>query len=188
VQVKEGEHIVFDIKYATTDNFMHEVLYSDSTVYLHKDASKLLSEATQRLAQYNKEHNTHYKIKIWDAFRKFSIQIAMYNKVKHTPQHIYVSDPHNGEAAHTRGVAIDLTLVDKNKNELDMGTEFDNFSEKAHRDAFEQKLITKEQENNRQLLNFVMGKQFIGYSKEWWHYNIEMTDENKVKYPKITDL
>jgi D-alanyl-D-alanine dipeptidase len=79
-------------------------------------------------------------------------------------------------------------LVDKNNNEIDMGTEFDNFSAKAHRDAFEKKLITKEQENNRQLLNFVMGEQFIGYSKEWWHYNIEMTDENKVKYPKITDL
>lgn len=185
VQIFENDLVVFDIKYATTDNFVGKVLYVDADVYLQKDAYDLFIKATKRLEKYNKEHGENYKLKIFDTLRPYDVQVSMYNLVKNTPQHIYVSSPDKGEAAHTRGIAIDLTIVDKNNTELDMGTEFDNFTEKAHRDAFERGLITQLQEKNRQLLNYIMGNEFVGYSKEWWHYNLEMTEENKVKYPKI---
>ena len=188
VQIVDSEHIVLDIKYATKDNFMHKVLYPNSNAYLHKDTYLLLLQATERLTKHNKEHNTNYKLKIWDAFRPYSIQVELYKSVQGTPQQIYVSNPEKGDAAHTRGTAIDLTIVDAHGKELDMGTEFDNFTEKAHRDAFGKKLITKKQEQNRQLLNFAMGDSFVGYSAEWWHFNLPMTDENNLKYPKIKDL
>ncbi len=188
VQIFDSENIVLDIKYATKDNFMHKVLYPNANAHLHKDAHRLLLKATKRLAKHNKEHNTNYKLKIWDAFRPYNIQVELYKSVQGTPEAIYVSNPENGDAAHTRGIAIDLTIIDAHGKELDMGTEFDNFTEKAHRNAFEKKLITANQEQNRQLLNFVMGDKFVGYKEEWWHFNLPMTKENKVRYPKIKDL
>jgi D-alanyl-D-alanine dipeptidase len=33
-----------------------------------------------------------------------------------------------------------------------------------------------------------MGDSFVGYSAEWWHFNLPMTKENNVKYQKIKDL
>ena len=41
----------------------------------------------------------------------------------------FLTDPKKG-SPHTRGVAVDLTLT-KNDIELDMGTDFDDFTEKA---------------------------------------------------------
>ena len=41
-----------------------------------------------------------------------------------------LSDPKKG-SPHTKGIAIDLTLIDFNGNELDMGTKFDDFHKKC---------------------------------------------------------
>jgi D-alanyl-D-alanine dipeptidase len=69
-----------------------------------------------------------------------------------------------------QGVAIDLTLVDKNGKELEMGTYFDDFSARAHHNCQE---ISVEAQQNRLLLCGLMticGWDF--YSQEWWHYQL----------------
>ncbi len=101
----------------------------------------------------------------------------------------YVSDPKKGVASHTRGVAIDVTLVDtKTGKDLDMGTEFDSFSEKAHHD-YDAK-ITREQMKNRLILAGIMNvSQFTAYKYEWWHYNYRLYEDYpnyNDQYPKLT--
>ena len=70
--------------------------------------------------------------------RKLSVigQKFMFEKFAHDPLYEgFVSDPKTGSTPHCRGVAIDLTLVDESGKELDMGTDFDEFSELAFHDC-----------------------------------------------------
>ena len=119
------------------------------------------------------------------------------------PEHVekgYVSHPSEGVATHVRGIAIDLTLVDKNGKELDMGTGFDDMSEQSHHNSKAIQESNKEAKKNRQILAEIMQKSgFQIYENEWWHYNLEIfkfdekgeiTGAESVadkKYPKIPE-
>lgn len=59
----------------------------------------------------------------------------------------YVSNPAKNQGRHTRDTAVDLTIVDKEGNEIAMPTEFDDFTEKAHSDF---QNISSEARENRQ--------------------------------------
>jgi D-alanyl-D-alanine dipeptidase len=86
----------------------------------------------------------------------------------------YVADPAKG-SLHNRGGAVDLTLVDKNGNELDFGTTFDFFGEQASHSYLE---LDKEVIKNRTFLRKVMTENgFTIFPSEWWHYNIEEGQE-----------
>ena len=75
------------------------------------------------------------------------------------------------KSGHSRGSTIDLTLVHKiNGTDVDFGTSFDFFGEKAHTD-FDN--ITDYQKNNRQYLKRVMEDNgFINIPEEWWHFTL----------------
>ena len=64
------------------------------------------------------------KIKIFDAYRPVEAQWKLWD---HTPNPDFIADPKKG-SPHSRGVAIDLTLIDDNEKELELGTGFDNFT------------------------------------------------------------
>ena len=87
----------------------------------------------------------------------------------------YISFPNYDRAlppVHTTGGAVDVTLVDKNGVELDMGTHFDEFSEKAHTDYFEKNCENPiVRENRRILYNAMIGAGFTNLPSEWWHYD-----------------
>ena len=80
--------------------------------------------------------------------------------------------------AHTTGGAVDLTLIDEQGNELDMGTGFDDFSEKAETDYFEKQEFdgTDVQKNRRILKKAMEDAGFTNLPSEWWHY--DYGDEN----------
>ncbi|NJN33673.1 MAG: M15 family metallopeptidase [Saprospiraceae bacterium] len=83
------------------------------------------------------------------------------------PDSRYVTPPWKG-SMHTRGLAVDLTIVDKNGNELDMGTPFDSFSEKSHSDY---QNLPKNVLENRKILRGVLDQVgFNGIRTEWWHF------------------
>jgi D-alanyl-D-alanine dipeptidase len=73
-------------------------------------------------------------------------------------------------------LAVDLTLVNlKTKQELDMGTGFDNFSDTAHH-SFNN--LNPEVKQNRKLLKETMRKYgFDVFDMEWWHYSWPNTNE-----------
>lgn len=83
--------------------------------------------------------------------------------------------------AHTTGGAVDLTLIDEQGNELDMGTGFDDFSEKAETDYFEKQEFdgTDVQKNRRILKKAMEDAGFTNLPSEWWHY--DYGDENWAK-------
>ena len=55
------------------------------------------------------------KLKIFDAFRPTEAQWKLW---EHTPNENFIANPKKG-SPHSRGVAIDLTLINKNNYELD---------------------------------------------------------------------
>ncbi len=110
-------NVNLDIRYATKNNFTGKPIYSNTRCYLIEKAAKKLKKAIKIACQLN------YKLKIYDAYRP---EEAQYKLWKYNPDPNFLSDPKKG-SPHTRGIALDLTLLDSNMNELDMGTKFDEF-------------------------------------------------------------
>lgn len=158
--LKNVPGLVLDLKYSSTDNFMHQQLYpAITTTYLRKPAADSLVKVVAELKRL------HLGIKIFDAYRPYSVTEKMWEKVKDDR---YAADPAKG-SGHNRGVSVDLTLIDlKTKMELPMGTGFDNFTDTAHQ-GFSG--LSPEILMNRTILKTVMEKYgFIALSTEWWHF------------------
>ena len=170
VKIIQNEKILTNyVPYATADNFCHQQLYSHPFIYAHRDAFENLQIASKLADEKG------FKLRIWDAYRPFEVQAFMADKF---PEHVekgYVSHPNEGVATHVRGIAIDLTLVDKNDAELDMGTGFDDMSEQSHHGSKALSEKNKIAEKNRQILAEIMQKSgFEIYENEWWHYNLKI--------------
>ena len=195
VKIIQDEKILTDyVPYATADNFCHQQLYSHPFIYAHRDAFKNLQKAS-KLAE-----EKGLKLRIWDAYRPFEVQAFMADKF---PEHVekgYVSHPSEGVATHVRGIAIDLTLVDENGKELDMGTVFDDMSEQSHHGSKAIQENNTKAEKNRKILAEIMEKSgFQIYDNEWWHYNLKifkLDEKGEIigtesvadkKYPKIPE-
>lgn len=150
---------VCDIKYATNDNFTGHVVYPSARCFLVHAAAHALKAATNDFQELG------YRIKIWDCYRPQSAQYIFWQLM---PDERYVADPSKG-SRHNRGCSVDLTLVNADGIELDMGTHFDDFSEKAHRDCAD---LSDEVARNRQILQSIMEKHgFVGWLNEWWHFD-----------------
>lgn len=71
-------------------------------------------------------------------------------------------------SGHSRGLTVDLTLTDKDGNEIDMGGGFDWFSKIS---AHDYDGLTPQQKANRELLRGgMLAAGFGDYIEEWWHY------------------
>lgn len=158
---KYSSDFVLDMRYATTNNFMKTQVYDCGECYLRYKTVKALISANNEFLKLG------YKIKLFDCYRPTDVQKIMFNIV---PNPTYVADPKKG-SIHNRGCAVDLTLVDKEGNELDMGTTFDFFGvEAAH--AYQN--LPKNVLENRFLLKSVLQKNgFNAIKSEWWHYNLK---------------
>jgi zinc D-Ala-D-Ala dipeptidase len=155
--------IVLDIKYATTDNFTKTKIYDCPACYLRPAVATALAKVHAELQQKG------LGIKVFDCYRPRPYQQRLWDKV---PDPNYVTPPKKG-SMHNRGMAIDLTIIDKKGNELDMGTPYDFFGEKAHHTFTG---LTKIQQENRTLLLTSMEKHgFKHIRTEWWHYSFEGT-------------
>lgn len=159
-----------EVRYATPYNFTGQQLYPVAKVYLHKDAARAL-QAVQEELQSKK-----LGLKIYDGYRPLSVQQKMWDLIQ---DERYVSNPAKNRGRHTRGTAVDVTLVNHLGEELDMPSDFDDFSEKAHSDYAGG---TEEQQANRRLLHEVMAKHgFEIYPYEWWHFDLK----NWQQYPVL---
>lgn len=167
-----GHDVLFDIAYATPDNFTGRPVYKKPLAFLLKEAMPLFEKAIE-LA-----HPLGFKLKIFDAFRPSEAQWVLWN---HTPDPDFLADPRRG-SAHSRGVALDLTLVDSaSGQELDMGTKFDAFTPLSHHANVEISLDA--QRNRLILLGLMSAAGWDFYSKEWWHY--QMFDPRR--FPVLED-
>ena len=67
-----------------------------------------------------KRSHTDYSLQILDAARPRSVSRAMYEQMKGTRFERFVANPSKG-SMHNYGIAVDITIVDGNGEELDMG-------------------------------------------------------------------
>lgn len=173
--------IQLDLRYAGTNNFMHEKLYPPiRTTYIRKDATDKLIQVQAELMK------NHLGLKVFDAYRPYSVTERLWEPVQDDR---YAADPKKG-SGHNRGIAVDLTIISlQTKKELDMGTGFDNFSDTAHL-AFKNLPDTVLQ--NRNLLQSIMEKYgFFALETEWWHYylpNSNLYELLDVSFKKLARL
>lgn len=174
VEVTEKEFgVVIDLKYGTADNFTGRPVYKKQICYLHTEAAQKFKKAIEMAGKLG------YRFKLFDAYRPTEAQQILWD---HTPDPNFLAPPEKG-SAHSRGVAIDLTLIDKSGNELDMGTEFDAFTPLSYH-AVTEGISVEAQKNRLVLLGIMSAAGWDFYKNEWWHYQLF---DARAKYPLISD-
>jgi D-alanyl-D-alanine dipeptidase len=173
----------FDVElalaYATPGNVTGKQIYRHADCYLHPEAIRLLRRAIDLAKPLG------LRFKIFDAYRPVEGQWALWNAF---PDPEFVSDPRKG-GIHTRGVAVDLTLIDAAGNELEMGTEFDSFAPQAHHGRTDVSELA--QRNRFLLLGLMSAAGWDFYQNEWWHYQLfksrdyPVVDQNSLPRPMM---
>lgn len=151
---------VYEIRYATPNNFIGETLYDCAKCLLRPEVAEAILEANQYFYELG------YQIKIYDCYRPLDVQKKMWAKV---PKPGYVGNPYGNGSIHNKGAAIDMTLETLEGCYVEMGSDYDHFGKEAHTDNFN---LSKEVLANRKILFDGMRK--FGFSPirtEWWHFN-----------------
>lgn len=161
VDIKKAiPNIKLDIRYATKNNFMKQVMYRQARAFARKPVVEALKKVQKEL---NKKG---YGLKIFDGYRPYAITVAFYLKASDKN---FVANPAKG-SKHNRGCAVDLTLVNlKTGKEVAMATAYDSFSTAA---AANYEPVTAEVRKNREFLIATMKKYKMNVlDNEWWHYD-----------------
>lgn len=163
---------VYDMKYATADNFLKEKVYPCDECFLRLKTVRALIEANKAFLEKG------FRIKIYDCYRPKSIQKKMWKIV---PDANYVANPKKG-SIHNRGGAVDISLVDSNGKELDMGTKFDYFGKEAGHNylGFSEQILF----NRKFLKQIMLEHNFKSFDSEWWHYNLNGSNKDEVSNQK----
>ncbi len=160
---------VYEIRYATPDNFIGETLYDCAKCLLRPEVAAALIEANKYF------HDKGYRIRIYDCYRPLDVQKKMWAKV---PRATYVGNPYGNGSIHNRGAAVDMTLETLEGCFVQMGSEYDHFGSAAHIDNYD---FSKEILANRKLLFEGMRK--FGFSPirtEWWHFSFRKNMAYKI--------
>ncbi|MCE2934460.1 MAG: M15 family metallopeptidase [Cyclobacteriaceae bacterium] len=152
--------LAVDIRYAGTNNFMKERMYSLPRAYARQPVAHALKQVQRELKKQG------LGLLIYDAYRPYAVTVKFYESYRDTT---YVASPYRG-SRHNRGCALDLTLVDRKTGKpLPMPTEFDSFEKLAWATAVVDDPVKRK---NRDLLIEVMTKHgFRVYEPEWWHFD-----------------
>lgn len=172
------------------EDFVFEPVYYNKGTEGSINCFYAREQVVKRLLKASKLLPSGYKLKIFDAWRPFEVQVSLYNSLLQenlksksagkTPEEIetltrrYISFPSKDPMKpflHATGGAIDLTIVNQG-HEVEMGTDFDAFSDSAHTYYFETNQGNADIIRNRRLLYNVMSEcGFVNYPFEWWHFD-----------------
>ena len=175
------------------ENEMFDICMQYPLMHMQEATNDCLvrTELYERLCKAYLHLPKGYRFRILDAWRPFALQKELYVKYSRKIIHdfalekstaeekkrviqMFVSKPvFNREMppVHTTGGAIDLTIIDSNGQELDMGTEFDAFTEKTYTAYFENRENDAIKENRRMLYHAMCEAGFTNLPSEWWHYD-----------------
>jgi D-alanyl-D-alanine dipeptidase len=163
--VDYSDDFLYEIRYATPNNFMNQPVYECDECLMRAPVAAALIKANAEFMSKG------YRIKLFDCYRPLDAQKVLW-KINPNPR--YVANPYGKTgSSHNRGLALDLTLVDLNGDELEMGTDYDYFGVEAHQAYanFPDPVLA-----NRSLLREILKKYgFRTIRTEWWHYNYGYT-------------
>jgi D-alanyl-D-alanine dipeptidase len=172
--------IAVDLRYATANNFVGRDLYSPyDCAWLHVDAAAALERMVAWLAQQRPGHTAL----VLDALRPQRVQQQLWDALAGTGLQMYLADPARG-SIHSYGMALDITILDPDGRELDMGTGFDDLTELSH-PALEEGFLRSgalsavQLANRRLLREGMLQAGFVGINTEWWHF--DCGDRNLVR-------
>ena len=153
--------ILVEMRYATARNGVGRPIYPADLPCLTRPETALrlhLAQVSLRARGYG--------LKVWDAYRPPEAQRALWQRWQRRG---YVADPNDGRGSlHTWGLAVDVTLVDSEGQEVSMPSDFDVFTAQASaiyrgRDALVRTHV-------RLLFGAMKQAGFVGLSTEWWHF------------------
>lgn len=174
--------IIQEIRYYSTYNFIGDRIdgYEEPCALLTKEAARALKAVSNEMLVRG------CRLKVFDAYRPAcavkhfmlwgiedqDVRMKPYFYPALEKQALFAEGYIAKQSSHSRGSAVDLTLLDmKTGKELDMGSPFDLFSEASHPDY---RGITEEQYENRMLLRRVMLRNgFAPIDCEWWHFALK---------------
>jgi D-alanyl-D-alanine dipeptidase len=162
--VKLDPAIRLDIRYATTNNFMHRPVYRQARAFLQRPAAEALVRANKSLRPRG------YGLLVFDGYRPWSVTKAFWDSATQAQRDIgFVANPAEG-SKHNRGCAVDLTLCELGTGaEVTMPSAYDEFSDRAF-PAY--KGGSPESRTMRDLLRSAMEAQgFTVLHEEWWHFD-----------------
>jgi len=149
---------VLDMRYATANNFTGVVLYPRAVCKLRRAVAARLARAADALRGQGR------RLLLWDCYRPSPIQEKLWKIV---PDSRYVANPKVG-SKHSRGAAVDLALVDAAGRPVVLPTQFDEFTEAAHRPRA---LAGPRGVEARRLEDAMQEAGFRGNPTEWWHFD-----------------
>ena len=165
------EGLRLDLRYASPNNLLAADVYSPfDCAWIHRDGAERLEAAVAGLASRRPD----LSLVVLDAVRPQRVQQRFWDTLP-PPMRAYFADPRIG-SIHSFGMAVDVTLCDARGDEVDMGTIFDDTTERSH-PALEERFLasgelTLAQVDNRRLLRTVMESAgWRGIRNEWWHFD-----------------
>jgi D-alanyl-D-alanine dipeptidase len=167
--------IKLEIRYATTNNFLGTVFYSEARAFMQRPAAEAVVRAHRKLRAQG------YGLLIHDAYRPWYVTKVFWDATPDDKK-IFVADPAKG-SRHNRGCAVDLTLYDlKTKRPVEMVSTYDETSDRAYPDY---PGGTSLQRWHRKLLRDAMEAEgFTVYEAEWWHFDYK--DWRKYRIGNVT--
>jgi D-alanyl-D-alanine dipeptidase len=161
VEIKKAiPSVVLDIRYATKDNFMKQVMYLQARAFARKPVVEQLKKIQAELKKKG------YGLKIYDGYRPYAVTVAFYEKASDKN---FVANPAKG-SKHNRGCAVDLSIIDlKTGKDVPMPTPYDSFeaAAAAHYNDLPAEII----KNRDFLINTMQAHGFKVIHNEWWHFD-----------------
>lgn len=150
--------IMQDIRYATPHNFTGQAVYPVARCYLARPVAERLVRVNRALMRQG------YRLKVFDGYRPTSAHWRLWKLAENKD---YLANPWSG-SRHSRGAAVDLTLVTLDGKPLEMPTDFDTFSDGAHRQAPMPETVRR---NLEILTRAMVAEGFYPLPNEWWHFD-----------------
>jgi D-alanyl-D-alanine dipeptidase len=164
--IKVDPTLKLDIRYATTNNFMHRPMYRQARAFMQRPAAEAVARANRVL------HAQGYGLVIFDGYRPWAVTKAFWDAATEEQHRIeFVANPQKG-SRHNRGCAVDLSLVDlKTGQEVEMPSGYDEFTERAYPNY---PGGTAEARRLRGVLRTAMEAEgFSVFKAEWWHFDYQ---------------
>jgi D-alanyl-D-alanine dipeptidase len=154
--------IRLEIRYATTNNFLGTIFYSEARAFMQRPAAEAVARVNRKLKAEG------YGLLVHDAYRPWYVTKVFWDATPDDKK-VFVADPAKG-SRHNRGCAVDLTLYDlKTKKPVEMVSTYDETTARAYPDY---PGGTSLQRWHRKLLRDAMESEgFTVYEAEWWHFD-----------------
>lgn len=175
-----------DLRYASANNFSGRVLYAGfDCAWLRREAAQGLEQAAHWLAGAR----PGWRLLVLDALRPQRVQEAIWADAAGTPAQSYFADPQRG-SIHSFGMAVDVTLLDSQGREVDMGSGYDEMTLRSHPAMDSEHLalgvLSAAQVAERGWLHAAMVRGgFHGIATEWWHYDHGDREQVRTTFARI---